>query len=127
MPMRVLSLLFAVAASGALVACEAPPKMHGPTMARVGDDVVVTFEAPLQARASSLYWVALQPADSPTSSTEGRLILESGERRKVLRAATPGNYEIRLHERYPKSDHRLIARTPVTILHRADLQGPVVD
>lgn len=125
--MRPLSLLFGVVASAALVACEAPPKMHSAAMARAGDDVVVTFDTAIQSRASSLYWIALQRADTPTSSTEGRKILESGERRVVLHAATPGDYEIRLHERYPKNEHRLVARTPVTILHSASLQGPVVD
>lgn len=127
--MQLTSLLFVLVATGSLVACESPPKMHAPTMVRMGEDVLVTFDAPLDNRPSSMYWIALQSADTPTSSTVGRIVLERGDRKIILHAPTPGDAEVRLHDGYPKMDHHLVARAPVAILYGADskAKGPAID
>jgi hypothetical protein len=103
--------------------------MHVSPMVRAGDEFVVSFDAPLANRPADQYWMALQRADAPTSDTTGRVILERGDLRVTLRAPGPGDYEIRLHNKYPVKDSHIVARVPVTVLYRAEwqLQGPGID
>lgn len=116
--MRVLRFLLATTfvTALALVACEAPPRMHveGATVA-TGNDVVVTFDAPLTGRATNQYWIALQPADAASSDTTGRVLLYHADRGVRLRAVAPGDYEVRLHGAYPKEESHLLARIPVRV------------
>ncbi len=129
--MRPIALLASTALTVMLAAaCEPnPPRMRTTSMTRVGDELVVTFDVPLENRSTNQYWIALQRADAPTSSTEGRVVLERGDRMIVLHATRPGDYEIRLHDRYPKKESHLVERIPITILYRADWQstGPAID
>ena len=125
---RALVVGLAAVFSTAISACEPPPKMRVTPVARVGDEIVVRFDPPLANRASRQYWIALQRADAPLSSTEGRMILERGDRFVVLRATSPGESEVRLYSDYPKEDHHLVARAPVMVLYRATPStGPAVD
>ena len=119
--MRFISIVTAV--SALLAACEAQPKMNAPPMVRFGDDVVVTFDAPLENRPSNQYWIAIQRSDTPVSDTEGRVILERGDRRVVLRPLVPGDSEIRLHDGYPNKRDHLVARAPITVLYAADVEA----
>lgn len=101
----------------ALTACEpAPPKMHvDVTTVPVDVEVVVNFDTPLTGRAMNQYWVALQPASAPASDTTGRVVLERTDRVVRLRAPAAGAYEVRLHGGYPKVDHKLLSRIPITV------------
>ena len=100
----------------ALVACEGPPEMHTDAKAvQTGTDVVVTFDERLSGRATNQYWVALSPVDAPVSDTTGRLILERADRVVHLRTSRPGEFEVRLHGGYPRVDHHLLARLPITV------------
>ena len=124
------SLLLAVILAAALAGCaDKTPTMHAATMARMGDDIIITFDTPLEQRSTTLYWITLQRADAPISDTDGRVVLERGDRVAVLHATTPGDYEVRLHDGYPKKDSHLVARLPITILYRAGFQatGPAID
>jgi hypothetical protein len=90
--------------------------MHVDTTAvATGNDVVVTFDDPLAGRATNQYWIALQPADAPVTSTSGRVLLNHGEHAVRLRAVAPGDYEVRLHGAYPKMESHLVARIPVKV------------
>jgi hypothetical protein len=80
-----------------------------------GEDVVVTLDEAPNGSATNQTWIALQPADAPVSDTAGRVVLERRQRVVRLRATTAGEHEIRLHDRYPKEDHHLIARVPVAV------------
>ena len=99
-----------------LVACGDPaPKLHVErTVVANGEDVVVVFDTPLEGKAMNQYWVALQRADEPLSSTSGRVVLDRADRRVRLHTNEPGELEVRLHGGYPKLDHHLLARVPVT-------------
>jgi hypothetical protein len=100
----------------AFVACESPPRMHvDAAVVPTGGDVVVTFDEPLTGRATNQYWIALVPADAPPTDTSGRVVLERSDRTARLRAIHPGDYEVRLHDRYPKEESHLVARIPVKI------------
>lgn len=99
-----------------LLGCEAPPKMRvEATTVAMGADVVVLFDEPLTGRATNQYWVALQPAEAPTSDTTGRILLERSDRGVRLRTSAPGNLEVRLHGSYPTAEHHLLARIPVKV------------
>ncbi len=115
-----LTILLASFVAYSLAACESPPNMHATQTVGAGDDVIVTFDAALSNRASSQYWIALQRADTPTSDTTGRVVLERGDGRVVLHAVTPGDYEIRLHDGYPSKEHHLVSRVPLRVLHGAE-------
>lgn len=106
-----LPALFVLAA-----ACEPTPKMRVERSAVVtGEDVVVTFDQLLEGRATNQYWIALQRADAAPTDTTGRIVLERTQTKIHLPTRAPGDYEVRLHGRYPKDDHRLIARVPVKV------------
>lgn len=99
-----------------LLACTAVPNVRvDATTVPTGTDIVVNVDN-LGGTVLDQYWIALQPAATPSSSTDGRLLLERRERVVHLRTAAPGNFEVRLHGRYPSEDHHLVARVPVTIV-----------
>jgi len=85
------------------------------TTVPTGTDVVVTFAEALSGKATNQYWVSLQPIDAPASDTTGRTVLERTDRVIRLRASKPGEFEVRLHGRYPKEDHHLLVRIPVKV------------
>lgn len=104
--------------SGALAvaACEVPPRLHvDETTIATGRDVVVTFDDELSGRATNQYWIALQPVSATASDTMGRVVLERSERSVHLPTSRPGDFEVRLHGRYPKEDHHLLVRIPVKV------------
>lgn len=99
-----------------LLACTAVPNMHvDATTVTTGTDVVVNVDS-LDGTALYQYWIALQPAAMPSSRTDGRILLERPERVVHLRTSAPGDFEVRLHARYPSEEHHLVARVPVTIV-----------
>lgn len=99
-----------------LGACEPTPKMRvEQTSVVTGDDVIVSFDQLLKGRATNQYWIALQPANAAPSDTSGRIVLERTQTKVHLPTRAPGEYEVRLHGRYPKDDHRLLARIPVKV------------
>ena len=111
-----LATTFVTAISLSLAACEPPPRMHvEQATVATGNDVVVTFDAPLTGRATNQYWIALQPADASPSDTSGRVLLYHDDRGVRLRAVAPGDYEVRLHGAYPKAESHLLVRVPVKI------------
>jgi len=126
-----------------LLGCETPPTMtvastphasaaeaptEGPARSRgcgppdrpfaavlTGEDIVVTFDKPLSGRAINQYWVALVPSHAPDTDTTARTVLDRGITSTRLRAMAPGDYEVRLYGQYPKKEHHLLARAPVTV------------
>ena len=90
------------------------PKMHiERSDVASGAEVVVVFDAPLEGKAKNQYWVALQRADEPVTSTAGRVVVERMAHSVRLRTSQPGELEVRLHGGYPRLDHHLLARMPV--------------
>lgn len=115
--MRSLPIFAASLATALLLAaCEGPPRMRvEASKVATGNDVFVTFDDALAGRAANQYWIALQPADAPTSDTSGRVLLAHGDRAVRLRAVAPGDYEVRLHGSYPTKESHLLARIPVKV------------
>jgi hypothetical protein len=110
------SLFCVTAAMTLLLACDSPPRMRAnAAVFTTGADVVVTFDDPLQGRAANQFWVALQPADAPASSTTGRIVLDRSDRLVRLRTVAPGDFEVRLHGGYPKMEHHILTRIPIKI------------
>jgi hypothetical protein len=108
----------ALAAGVAASACAAPPAMSldSTTVAR-GHDVVVHFDKPIAGKASDLYWITLVPVEAPEPTALNRVVVDHGSTMVRLPATTPGSFEVRLHDRYPEKEYRLIARTPVSIVN----------
>jgi hypothetical protein len=102
-----------------LLACQNPPAANAmrvnASTAVTGQDIVVAFDKPLSGRATNQYWVALQPASAAESDTTGRTFLARGDTMVRVRAASPGDYEVRLHGQWPQKEHALIARIPVKV------------
>lgn len=108
--------LFGFGAMMALAGCRVVPQLHAEkTQVFTGEDVVVTIDGSLEGRAYDHYWIALQPADAPESDVTGRVVLERREHDVRLHTSAPGAYEVRLHDRYPKVEHHLVARLPIRV------------
>jgi hypothetical protein len=113
--MRPALHLIALIFPAVVIGCADPtPKLHiERTVVASGEDVVVVFDAPLEGRVTNQYWVALQRADEPLSSTKGRVVLGRTDRSVRLHTNEPGEFEVRLHGGYPRVDHHLLARIPI--------------
>lgn len=107
---------FAFAAVFALTACRSAPQLHADrTQVLTGEDIVVTIDGSLEGRAFDQYWIALQPAEAPVTDVSGRIVLERREHEVRFHTTAPGAYEVRLHDRYPKVEHHLVARLPILV------------
>ena len=115
-------ILIGLAAGAALAACDNAPTMSIlPSTSAVGEDIVVSFSAPIQGKAANLYWIALQSVDSPDSRPAGRILVEHGQRNARIRATESGSMEGRLHDRYPQNESHIVARAPVRVLASRDI------
>src|SRR5690349_24422045 len=126
-----LSLILTSLAAGVtlLAACDDAPTMSlSPSPSSVGEDIVVSFSAPIRGKAANLYWIALQSVDSPDSRGAGRVIVEHGQTSARIRATESGSMEVRLHDRYPQEESHIVARAPVRVLATRDVaQVPPAD
>ena len=104
-------------AASALVACASPPTMtlDATTVTR-GHDVIVRFDKPIAGKAADLYWITLVPVSAPDLTATNRIIVDHGSTTIRVPATAPGSFEVRLHDRYPEKEYRLIARTPVNVV-----------
>ena len=113
-----ISLLTGTLAASALVGCTKSPTMSlDSTTVTKGHDVVVHFDTPIAGKAADLYWITLLPIEAPDPTATNRIVVDHGSTSVRLPATATGNFEVRLHNRYPAEDYRLIARTPVTIVN----------
>ena len=111
-----------LAAGAALAACDDAPTMSvSPSISAVGEDIVVSFNEPIQGKAANLYWIALQSVDSPDTRGAGRILVEHGQMTARIRATESGTMEVRLHDRYPQKESHIIARAPVRVLAARDV------
>lgn len=91
------------------------PKDRQDVTVLTGDVVRVTFDRPLEGKATNQFWIVLVPADAPENETRGRVILPRGITSAELATSAPGDYEVRLHGRYPEKEFALVSRVPVKI------------
>jgi len=88
--------------------------------AAVGEDIVVSFSAPIQGKASNLHWITLQSVDTPDTRSSGRILVEHGQTTARVHATESGSLEVRLHDRYPQNESHLVGRAPVRVLATRD-------
>ncbi len=91
-----------------------PPDRPSATVL-TGEEIEIAFDRPLGGQAIDQYWMALVPAPAPEGDIGARIFLDRGATTARLRATAPGDYEIRLHGRYPAKEHHLLARIPVKV------------
>lgn len=111
-----------------LGACRTAPSVHvEKSDVRTGEDVVVIIDGDLNGRTFDRTWIAFQPADASDSDVSGRVLLRRDEHRVRFRTSAPGAYEVRVHDRYPKSEQHLVARIPVRVDGYAVKTGAPLD
>ncbi len=80
-----------------------------------GEKAVVRFSRPLDP-AGDRYWVTLIEAGQADSQWGDWQYVDRTTREVTLpAAATPGRYEVRLHDRYPAMPHHVVARSALTV------------
>lgn len=79
------------------------------------EKIAVTFSAALSAPAGQSYWITLIKATEPDSAWGAWHYVKAGASSDVLQAGAPGEYEIRLHDLYPRNSFGVLARQKVTI------------
>lgn len=90
----------------------------------VGEKAVVKFPRPLDA-AGHQYWITLIEAGQADSEWGSWQYVDSTTRQVTLAApATPGSYEVRLHDHYPAMPHHVVARLALTVTGSATTLPP---
>jgi hypothetical protein len=92
----------------AVAACSDPaPRMHVTRKeVPLGSPVVVHLEDAMSAPRSGALWLTLAPAGAPDSFVGERIVVDESGTHAKLEAATPGRYEVRLHDEWPKRPHQ---------------------
>lgn len=95
--------------------------------ALTGDVVTVSFSAPLVPPAGQQYWITLVKPDAPDGEFGAWHYVASGAASDTIKPASAGEYEIRLHDLYPKyKQGRVIARQRIKISAAKPVSGPFV-
>lgn len=92
------------------------------------DAVTVSFSAPLVPPAGQQYWIALVKPDAPDGEFGAWHYVASGATSDTIKPASAGEYEIRLHDLYPKyKQGRVIARQRIKVTAAVKpVSGPFV-
>jgi hypothetical protein len=101
-----------------LVSCtEASPRFHV-TRKEVpaGEPVVVHLEDAMSAPRSGALWLTLAPADAPESFVGQRVVVDPSATHADLPTASPGHYEVRLHDDWPHRPHHLVAKKSIDVV-----------
>jgi hypothetical protein len=106
-----LALLF-----GFVAACSSTPglKVSNQTV-KQGDTINVTYTSPVKSKEGSKYWVTLSLKASPDSTWGDWHYVAADATTDTLKAGQPGEYEVRLHDDYPKQAFHVIARQTVKV------------
>lgn len=97
------------------------PQPEGPsfTLAKTtfkpGETVAITFDRAVVAPEGQQYWITLCPVGAPDTMFGGYHYVAPNAQTDVLMAPAPGNYEVRLHDVYPKYTGRVLRRVRVTV------------
>jgi hypothetical protein len=81
-----------------------------------GEWITVNFASPIKPPANEQYWLTLVEAGKPDSEWGNWHYLDNGDTTDAkLMAPDPGNYEVRLHDSYPRLQFHVVARKAVTV------------
>jgi len=82
-----------------------------------GDRVRINYSSPMVTPSGQQYWITLVKATEPDSTYGTWHYVKPGATSDEIEVGSnpEGNYEVRLHDLYPKFPHRVISRTKVTV------------
>lgn len=84
---------------------------------RVGEGPRALFEAPLPGVSGQNYWITVVRAEKPDSDWGAWMYVPQGSRELALPPPdSPGKWEVRLHDLYPKNPHKVLFREALTVL-----------
>jgi hypothetical protein len=81
-----------------------------------GEPVVVHLEDASSVSRSGSLWLTLAPPDAPESFVGHRVLVDPSATHADLPTASPGHYEVRLHDDWPHRSHHLVAKRSVDVV-----------
>jgi hypothetical protein len=108
-----------IAIQAPVVPVAPPPQVASdvPTYA-LGDAIEIHFSGALRAPSGQRYWITLVPASSDDSTWGSWHYVADGATTESLAAASEGDFEIRLHDLYPRFDYKVLTRVRVRVVGR---------
>jgi hypothetical protein len=103
------------ASPGIAQAASAPSFTITKTTFSPDEKIAVTYSTKLDPPAGQSYWITLVKATEPDSAWGAWHYVKAGATSDELQAGGPGEYEIRLHDVYPKNTFGVLARQKVTV------------
>ena len=101
---------------GFLAACSGTPGVKlGKTSFKQGDQIDVTYTSAVKSKDDAKYWVTVAPKGSPDSTWGDWHYVSAGASSDTLKAGQPGEYEVRLHDDYPKQPFHVVARQAIKV------------
>ncbi len=84
---------------------------------RGGEKVRIKYASPMVSPSGQQYWITLVKASEPDSSYGTWHYVKQGATTDEIEvgSSSEGNYEVRVHDLYPKFPYRVISRTKVTV------------
>jgi serine/threonine-protein kinase len=106
------------ATATAVVAGPRPSIVLGKSTFAAGEPITMRFEPPLFAPPGEELWITIVAPEASESSWAAYDYLKSGTTAHTMKYATPGTWEIRLHDSYPRVTTHLVARARVQITQK---------
>lgn len=111
---RILAVVSALVFMTAIAA--APKLFKAPKTAAPGEAVVVNYKSPISSPEGDRYWITITEAGAADSEWGAWVYVDDGATSTTLTApASPGNYEIRLHDHYPANPYNVVQRSPLAV------------
>jgi serine/threonine-protein kinase len=85
------------------------------TTVGAGEPITMRFDPPLSAPKGEEFWITIVKPESADTSWAAYDYLKSGATSHTMKQSTPGTWEIRLHDAYPRLTTHLVARARVQI------------
>jgi hypothetical protein len=88
-----------------------------PQSAAAGQQIEVVYAKPMKnSPKGDRYWITITHAGAADAEWGAWVYVEDGATSTTLSAPTePGQYEIRLHDYYPKKPYHVLQREPLTV------------
>lgn len=94
----------------------APKFFKAPKSATSVETIVVTYKSPLASPEGDRYWITITEEGAADSEWGAWVYVDDGATSTTLTApASPGSYEIRLHDHYPANPYNVVQRSPLTV------------
>lgn len=83
---------------------------------QIGEAPVATFNSPLKPRPKEQFWITIVKFGAKDNDWGLWQMLGSGDKQATLKMPTAaGDYEVRLHGRYPTKNSMIIHRQKLTV------------